>query len=89
MSNARASRNLVEQAAIISQGTPLVWARRLVPERKKGADYPSDTTLMQVLKHRQEDLEREQILSVLQLTKGKVRGEQGAANRLGGKTYHP
>ena len=70
--NVRELRNVVERAMIITQGTAL---RIEVPQTPNGGRIQQGQTL--------EEVERDHILKVLNQTRWRVRGAQGAAEILG------
>ncbi|MDJ0874050.1 MAG: sigma 54-interacting transcriptional regulator [Desulfobacterales bacterium] len=78
--NVREIRNIVERAMILSPGTALELGAGLLP--KSGVQR----SVVQAHKPKREslqDVERDHILSVLEASNWKVRGKDGAAERLG------
>ncbi len=78
--NVRELRNIVERAMILSPGTALELGAGLLP--KRGVH----SSVVQAQKPKREslqDVERNHILSVLEASNWKVRGKDGAAERLG------
>ena len=75
--NVRELENVIERAVIISESSTLQLGEWL--PKLKAVDHHSDSNEISTL----EELERQHIIKTLELTNGRVSGEQGAARILG------
>ncbi|GAB2563581.1 sigma-54-dependent Fis family transcriptional regulator [Spirosoma areae] len=87
--NIRELENVIEQAVILSEGRPLEWSR---PLAKRAAPVLPATPVTEEeaagrassgIKSQRESWEKTQIMQALQLANGRIRGTDGAAERLG------
>jgi transcriptional regulator with PAS, ATPase and Fis domain len=80
--NIRELENVLEQSVILSDGiSKLDLKRSLTDKPAKLTDIPAIKTLEDV-KYLQRETEREYIISILKKAKGRIRGANGAAERL-------
>ncbi|QMU29764.1 sigma 54-interacting transcriptional regulator [Adhaeribacter radiodurans] len=87
--NIRELENVMEQSVILSEQHPLEWSR---PPAKRSSNIqlvtslPNEQLLGQPdngIKAQRESWEKAQIMQALQLAQGRIRGTEGAAERLG------
>jgi transcriptional regulator with GAF, ATPase, and Fis domain len=88
--NIRELENVMEQAVILSGPSPLEWSRpmakRSVSSTIVPSSFPNDEIpdgIERGIKSGRDNWEKAQIMQALQLSKGRIRGMQGAAQQLG------
>ncbi|WP_295121335.1 sigma 54-interacting transcriptional regulator [uncultured Chitinophaga sp.] len=76
--NIRELENIIEQSVVLNDGkSPLQLARKLQPATPQLNTGPANT--IDEIKHMHRETERDYIVSILKKTKGRIRGNDGAA----------